>query len=182
MHVRDVGDVEDVSKTSKIVIIFHTHTMWWHGWKALSLSFPKLFPDWKICWILRKLWSKKRVCNILSFFWSLWSIIHIYHHLQHLQHESNYIVFDHLLRHLISSTSPTWVKTALNVAFDLLLILSHLQHLRHAVIHTVFIKLLYWDIRITLCIIIQTIRIKKYFEIMLWITWNFELKPYINLN
>ena len=46
-------------------------------------------------------------------------------------------------------------------------------------------KLLYWDIshlRITLCIIIQTIRIKKYFELMLWITWNFELKPCINLN
>ena len=38
------------------------------------------------------------------------------------------------------------------------------------------------NLRITLCIIIQTIQIKKYFELILWITWNFELNPCINSN
>ena len=38
------------------------------------------------------------------------------------------------------------------------------------------------DIRITLWIIIQTIQIVKYFKLMIQITWNFELKPCINLN
>ena len=23
------------------------YSIWWYGWKALSLSFPKLFADWK---------------------------------------------------------------------------------------------------------------------------------------
>ena len=26
---------------------FDIHSIWWYGWKALSLSFPKLFADWK---------------------------------------------------------------------------------------------------------------------------------------
>ena len=26
---------------------FNIHSIWWYGWKALSLSFPKLFSDWK---------------------------------------------------------------------------------------------------------------------------------------
>ena len=26
---------------------FNIHRIWWYGWKALSLSFPKLFLDWK---------------------------------------------------------------------------------------------------------------------------------------
>ena len=26
---------------------FNIHSIWWHGSKALSLSFPKLFLDWK---------------------------------------------------------------------------------------------------------------------------------------
>ena len=33
---------------------------------------------------------------------------------------------------------------------------------------------------ITMCVIIQTILIKEYFELMLWIKWNFKLKPCIN--
>ena len=37
-------------------------------------------------------------------------------------------------------------------------------------------------VRITLWIIIQTIWIGKYFELMLRITWNFKLKPCINSN
>ena len=37
-------------------------------------------------------------------------------------------------------------------------------------------------VRITLCIIIQTIQIKKYFELMLRITAYFELNPCINSN
>ena len=32
-----------MSETSEIVIIFNIHRIWWYGWKALSLSFPKLF-------------------------------------------------------------------------------------------------------------------------------------------
>ena len=36
-----------MSETSEIVIIFNRHRVWWYGWKALSLSFPKLFSDWK---------------------------------------------------------------------------------------------------------------------------------------
>ena len=36
-----------MSETSEIVIIFNIHRIWWYGWKALSLSFPKLFADWK---------------------------------------------------------------------------------------------------------------------------------------
>ena len=31
----------------EIIIIFNIHKIWWYGWKALSLSFPKLFSDWK---------------------------------------------------------------------------------------------------------------------------------------
>ena len=27
---------------------FNIHSIWWYGWKALSLSFPKLFADWKL--------------------------------------------------------------------------------------------------------------------------------------
>ena len=33
------------------------YSIWWYGWKALSLSFPKLFLDWKLVEILRKLWA-----------------------------------------------------------------------------------------------------------------------------
>ena len=32
-----------MSETSEIVIIFNIHRIWWYGWKALKLSFPKLF-------------------------------------------------------------------------------------------------------------------------------------------
>ena len=32
-----------MSKTSKIANIFNIHRIWWYGWKAQSLSFPKLF-------------------------------------------------------------------------------------------------------------------------------------------
>ena len=38
---------------SETVIIFNIHRIWWYGWKAWSLSFPKLFLDWKL-----KLWTK----------------------------------------------------------------------------------------------------------------------------
>ena len=38
------------------------------------------------------------------------------------------------------------------------------------------------DGQITSYIIIQTIQIGKYFKLMLWITWNFELKLCINSN
>ena len=37
-------------EVSKVEITFDTSdkdSIWWYGWKALSLSFPKLFPDWK---------------------------------------------------------------------------------------------------------------------------------------
>ena len=36
---------------------FNIDSIWRYGWKALSLSFSKLFAD-KIGWILRKLWAK----------------------------------------------------------------------------------------------------------------------------
>ena len=38
-------------EVSKVEITFDTSnidSIWWHGWKALSLSFPKLFADWKL--------------------------------------------------------------------------------------------------------------------------------------
>ena len=47
-----------MTETSEIVIIFNIHRIWWYGWKALSLSFSKLFFGLKIHWILRKLWAK----------------------------------------------------------------------------------------------------------------------------
>ena len=37
--------VFDLSSTSSTC--FDIHRIWWYGWKALSLSFPKLFLDWK---------------------------------------------------------------------------------------------------------------------------------------
>ena len=37
-------------------------------------------------------------------------------------------------------------------------------------------------VQITLCIIIQTIQIEKYFELMLRITTYFKLNPCVNLN
>ena len=40
------------------MLCFNIHSIWWYGWKALSLSFSKLFADWKSGWILRKLWAK----------------------------------------------------------------------------------------------------------------------------
>ena len=36
-----------MSETSEIIIIFNKHRIWWYGWKVLSLSFLKLFLDWK---------------------------------------------------------------------------------------------------------------------------------------
>ena len=39
-----------------------------------------------------------------------------------------------------------------------------------------------YRVQITVCILIQTIRIGKYFELMLRITWNFELKLCITSN
>ena len=30
------------------VNIVNMYSIWWYGWKALSLSFPKLFADWKL--------------------------------------------------------------------------------------------------------------------------------------
>ena len=32
-----------MSEMSEIIIIFNIHSIWWYGWKALSLSFSKLF-------------------------------------------------------------------------------------------------------------------------------------------
>ena len=32
-----------MSETSEIIIIFNIHRIWWYGWKALRLSFSKLF-------------------------------------------------------------------------------------------------------------------------------------------
>ena len=40
-----------MSEVSKVKITFDTSdidSIWWYGWKALSLSFPKLFVDWKL--------------------------------------------------------------------------------------------------------------------------------------
>ena len=37
-------------EVSKVKITFDTSdidSIWWYGWKALSLSFSKLFADWK---------------------------------------------------------------------------------------------------------------------------------------
>ena len=37
-------------EVSKVKVTFDTSdidSIWWYGWKALSLSFPKLFADWK---------------------------------------------------------------------------------------------------------------------------------------
>ena len=39
-----------MSEVLKVKITFNTSdidSIWWYGWKALSLSFPKLFVDWK---------------------------------------------------------------------------------------------------------------------------------------
>ena len=51
--------VFDLSSTS--LTCFNIHSIWWYGWKALSLSFSKLFCRLEISWILRKLWAKIRV-------------------------------------------------------------------------------------------------------------------------
>ena len=37
--------VFDLSSTSSTC--FNIHSIWWYGWKALSLSFPNHFVDWK---------------------------------------------------------------------------------------------------------------------------------------
>ena len=137
-------------------------------------AFQNFFLDWKIRWILRKLWAKNMFCNILSFFWNLWSIIHICHHLRHLRHESNYMAFDPLLRYFTSLTSPTWIQIKGKHCTEQCYSCRRCQ--RNYCIE------IFSHLRITLCIIIQTIQIKKYFDLMLWITWNFELKPWINSN
>ena len=33
--------------TSQQICSITLDSIWWYGWKALSLSFPKLFADWK---------------------------------------------------------------------------------------------------------------------------------------
>ena len=41
---------QSMSEVSKVKITFDTSdidSIWWYGWKVLSLSFPKLFADWK---------------------------------------------------------------------------------------------------------------------------------------
>ena len=41
---------QSMSKGSKVKITFYPfdiHSIGWYGWKGLSLSFPKLFSDWK---------------------------------------------------------------------------------------------------------------------------------------
>ena len=38
---------QSILEVSKVKITFDTDNIWWYGWKALSLSFPKLFADWK---------------------------------------------------------------------------------------------------------------------------------------
>ena len=40
-----------MSEVLKVKITFDTSdidSIWWYGWKALSLSFSKLFADWKL--------------------------------------------------------------------------------------------------------------------------------------
>ena len=55
-----------MSETSEIVMIFNIHKIWWYGWKALSLSFPKLFFGLKIHWLLRKLWAKTSLTTTMQ--------------------------------------------------------------------------------------------------------------------
>ena len=41
---------QSMSEVLKVKITFDTSdidSIWWYGWKALSLSFPELFADWK---------------------------------------------------------------------------------------------------------------------------------------
>ena len=41
---------QSMSEVLKVEITFNTSdkdSIWWYGWKALSLSFSKLFADWK---------------------------------------------------------------------------------------------------------------------------------------
>ena len=55
-----------MSEVLKVEITFDTFnidTIWWYGWKDLSLSFPKLFADWKSV-IIKKVMSK----NVHMFF------------------------------------------------------------------------------------------------------------------
>ena len=57
---------------------FNIHSIWWYGWKALSLSFPKLF--------IQILCMSKNVEDVEDYF-----------DLQCLQHASTYIAFDDMV-------------------------------------------------------------------------------------
>ena len=70
-----------------------------YGWKALSVSFPKLFFRLKIGWILRKLWAKMLWVLIVYFqflptpltyiaFDQLFIVQYSISHLWHLWHQS----------------------------------------------------------------------------------------------
>ena len=37
----------EVMKVKITFDTFNIDSIWWYGWKALSVSFPKLFADWK---------------------------------------------------------------------------------------------------------------------------------------
>ena len=52
---------------------FNIHSIWWYGWKDLSLSFPKLFVDWKLV----KYWeSYEQKCS--RPFWASFNTFHIH--------------------------------------------------------------------------------------------------------
>ena len=49
-HIIQCYVYQSMSKGSKVKITFNPfniHSIGWYGWKGLSLSFPKLFADWK---------------------------------------------------------------------------------------------------------------------------------------
>ena len=49
-HTIQCNVCRSMSKGSKVKIAFdpfNIHGIGWYGWKGLSLSFPKLFSDWK---------------------------------------------------------------------------------------------------------------------------------------
>ena len=64
----------DLSSTS--LTCFNIHSIWSYGWKALSLSFPKLFVDWKLV-EYKESYDHKCVCMFFS-------------HLQCLRHTQHY--------------------------------------------------------------------------------------------
>ena len=150
-----------MSETSEIIIIFNIHRIWWYGWKALRLSFPKLFSDLKIHWILSKLWAKTSLTKTMQQCYSclmsetseMWNISikdqrqhctkQCYSHQRCRRCEISQCYVITVLRYFTSPTSPTWV-TLLCIVLPLIFYwdISHLRHLRHALLWSFVLTIL----------------------------------------